>query len=61
MSDAPKLIADFENGEGSIRVPAEFNEYSAITRADILKDWIHDLAVEYNLALSQLFNPPATP
>lgn len=58
MSDAPKLIADFDNGEGKVRIPKEWREWDALTRADILSDWIYHLTTEYNDAVSNIFPQP---
>jgi hypothetical protein len=52
--EVPILRADFENGEGCVDMPANWNWHSAITRADLLKDWIMDLNEQYETALSHM-------
>lgn len=44
---APRLIADFECGEGNLKLPAGWDELPSLLRADLLKDWICDLDDAY--------------
>ena len=51
------LRADFDSGEGSIgNIEAWRQEHSGLLRADILKDWLYELSIEYELAVSQIFD-----
>ena len=54
---APRLIADYENGEGTVKFPRDWRELSSLTRADILRDWVFELAAEYNDAVDEMNNP----
>ena len=45
------LTADLECGEGDVRSRTVFDELDALTRADVLKDWMGELEVLYNDAL----------
>lgn len=45
------LKASFETGEGCIGNIEKWRENSALMRADLLKDWIYDLELEYEKAL----------
>lgn len=47
----PKLKADFFAGEGEIVWPKDWRKLGWLMRADLLKDWIHDLVKEYNRIL----------
>ena len=47
MAKRTRLIADYENGEGKVRLGDEFKSQSALMRADILKDWIFELEERY--------------
>lgn len=48
---APRLIADVEHGEGSLKFSDAWHSEDALLRADLLKDWLYDLNNEYNRAL----------
>ena len=50
----PKLIADFETGEGDVKFPDEWNEESSLMRADLLKDCIDILMTEYDASVSTI-------
>lgn len=41
-------------------IPPEWREEDPLLRADILKDWIGLLTQEYELAVSELFDPRFT-
>ena len=41
------LIADYEFGEGNIKLNDRFLESSRLMQIDLLKDWIYDLEKEY--------------
>lgn len=51
---APVLVSDIDSGEGSVRWPANWHTMSALMRADLLKDWLHELTGRYNDAVSHL-------
>ncbi len=51
----PHLIADEEHGEGEIMLPPEWEHYSALLRADLLNDWLHDLEAEYWKSVDGIF------
>tara|TARA_R100001530_G_scaffold98724_1_gene68584 strand:+ start:503 stop:706 length:204 start_codon:yes stop_codon:yes gene_type:complete len=42
-----KLVADYEFGEGNIKMSERFLESSGLMQIDLLKDWIYDLEKEY--------------
>ena len=42
-----KLVADYEFGEGNIKMSERFLESSGLMQIDMLKDWIYDLEKEY--------------
>ena len=42
-----KLVADYECGEGNIKMSERFLESSGLMQIDLLKDWIYDLEKEY--------------
>lgn len=42
-----------DDGEGSIGNLEEFRKFDPLLRADLLKDWIGDLNVEYEKALEE--------
>ncbi len=48
MQPISGLRVDWNAGEGSIELPAKFLRESALFRADVLKDWIEQLAAIYN-------------
>jgi hypothetical protein len=50
------LKANFETGEGDIGNIEKWSENEALLRADILKDWIYLLQVEYDVAHQEAFN-----
>jgi len=49
-----KLIADYENGEGEVKLSDRFNDENSLLRADILQDWMGLLTFAYNVALSDM-------
>lgn len=49
------LKANFETGEGDIGNIDKWCENEALLRADILKDWIHLLQIEYDMAHQEAF------
>ena len=48
MSETIKLIADWDSGEGKIRLPPGWKIESPLMKLDLLKDWIFFLEKEYN-------------
>lgn len=50
----PKLIANEFYGEGYIKMPAEWAEEDSLLKADILKDWIYALQLEYDSCLIKM-------
>jgi hypothetical protein len=47
----PLLQADFDNGEGDLRVPQEWRDcHNHLLKMDLLKDWIGLLNLEYGIA-----------
>lgn len=53
--ETPQLCADFDAGEGSIDFPAGWLFQSALMRADLLADWIHDLTESYDKTCTESF------
>ena len=51
---AGDLKANYEFGEGSIRLTPEFKFENAILKIDVLSDWIYDLQEEYAKAKLEL-------
>ena len=49
-----KLVADCENGEGEIEFAEDYDDYSPLLRADIIRDWIYDLRKAYDEAIEEL-------
>jgi|LakMenEpi03Aug12_release.lakeMendotaPanAssembly.Ray.scaffolds.fasta_scaffold31114_7 hypothetical protein len=43
----PRLVASLETGEGDVRFPKDWENWSSLLRADLLKDWIGVLTNEY--------------
>lgn len=48
------LRYSIEDGEGSLTLPDDLQIAPAITRADILRDLLYDVTVEYNKAVAEL-------
>ena len=49
------LRANFEIGSGSIGNVEKFSaENSGLMRADIIKDWIYDLQIQYDIAIEDM-------
>jgi hypothetical protein len=51
------LKANFETGEGDVGNLKKWREVPALLRADLLKDWLVELEGEYQLAISEAFEP----
>ena len=51
---AGDLKANYEFGEGSIRLTPEFNSENSLLKMDVLSDWIYDLQEEYSKARLEL-------
>ncbi len=49
------LRVDWESGHGEVELDPEFLEANGLLKADILKDWIDALQVEYAKATDQFF------
>jgi hypothetical protein len=49
------LKANFETGEGDIGNIEKWSEHEPLLRADILKDWIYLLQIEYDIAHQEAF------
>jgi hypothetical protein len=47
------LKGDLMYGEGSIKVSSCFNEQDGLMKADLLKDWVHQLNDMYDEAIHQ--------
>jgi hypothetical protein len=47
------LIADYDSGEGSVKLSKEFENMDGLMKADILQDWIRALENEYEDALEE--------
>lgn len=47
-------VADINNGEGKLRITDEWKALPAFTRADILRDWMEAVEVEYDATLREL-------
>lgn len=54
MKDIKGLKADFENGEGAVKLPDDFLNEDPLLRADILKDWLYFLEIEYGKANGEM-------
>jgi hypothetical protein len=51
----PTFKANFDSGEGSIGNLEKFREaHDGLMRADLLKDWIYFLEIEYQQALDDM-------
>jgi len=55
MDKAGQLFYSASDGEGELRISTEFDNLNALLRADILKDWIHELESYYNEAVMEAF------
>jgi hypothetical protein len=53
----PRLKANLA-AEGSVSIPAEWRELDGLVRADILKDWIGILQIEYDIAVLEMIDGP---
>ena len=51
-----KLVADYELGEGNIKMSERFLESSGLLQIDLLQDWICDLQHEYKVRSDTYFN-----
>ena len=47
MRKVIKLLADWDSGEGGMRLPPEWEVEYPLMKLDLLKDWIYLLEVEY--------------
>ena len=56
MSSEIELKADFENVEGTIDNIQNWRERDGLVRADLLKDWLFLLEVEYKIACHDAFD-----
>lgn len=54
----PRLKCRVNHGDGEVVIPEEWRQLPAITRMDILQDWICDLQAAYLEARNDLFPPP---
>lgn len=50
------LRIDWNNAEGEVVLPDEFEEMDALFRADVLKDWVFLLEEKYNEAVGGIFD-----
>ena len=50
----PTLRANWFEGSGQIGNLKEWRKHDCLLRADLLKDWIHDLSVEYDRTVLEL-------
>jgi len=53
MSKVIKLLADWDSGEGEIRLPPEWQSEYPLMKLDLLKDWIFLLETEYKRELKK--------
>lgn len=53
-TNAGRLLADLANGEGDVKLSKAFGELPALTRADILKDWLYEVTNLYGQAVADL-------
>mgnify|MGYP003673968961 FL=1 len=51
-----KLVADWELGEGNIKMGERFLTSSGLMQIDLLQDWICDLEHEYKVRSDTYFN-----
>ena len=51
-----KLVADWELGEGNIKMSERFLTSSGLMQIDLLQDWICDLEHEYKVRSDTYFN-----
>lgn len=54
MKDIKGLKADFGNGEGAVKLPDDFLDEDPLLRADILRDWLYFLEIEYGKAKGEM-------
>ena len=50
-----KLLADYEFGEGNIKMSERFLESSGLMQIDLLQDWICELQHEYKVRSNAYF------
>ena len=43
-----------ESGEGSILIDESFRKEDPLFRADVLKDWLNEIELEYEMAVKDL-------
>lgn len=48
-----RLLIDWDSGEGSVHLPKRFLKESALFRADVVKDWLNELAPLYTGSLEE--------
>jgi len=51
-----KLVADWELGEGNIKMSERFLTSSGLMQIDLMQDWICDLEHEYKVRSDTYFN-----
>ena len=51
-----KLVADWELGEGNIKMSERFLGETGLMQIDLLQDWICDLQHEYKVRSNAYFN-----
>ena len=51
-----KLVADYEFGEGNIKMSERFLGETGLMQIDLLQDWICDLQHEYKVRSNAYFN-----
>ena len=54
MTKIGYLKADREIGQGSIKLPEDWNQQSDLWRADVAQDWLYEILDEYNKARQEL-------
>lgn len=47
----PRLVSNEERGEGWLIFPKEWEDYDALLRCDLLKDWLHEIDYAYEKAM----------
>lgn len=53
-SEPPRLTMNLRHAEGYVEFPPRFSEVKPLTRADVLRDWIDTLTVEYLRAVNAI-------
>ena len=51
-----KLVADYDYGEGNIKMSERFLKSSGLMQIDLLQDWICELQHEYKVRSNAYFN-----